>query len=60
LAEKHGIVRAPATLNKLRVIGGGPRFRRIGSKFITYDDASLDSWATSLISAPLSSTSQAA
>jgi hypothetical protein len=34
----------PATLEKLRVIGGGPPFYRVGPKRILYDPADLDSW----------------
>ncbi len=33
-----------ATLEKLRVIGGGPPFYRVGPKRILYDPADLDSW----------------
>ena len=34
---------ARATLAKLRVNGGGPLFRKIGSK-VLYDDADLTAW----------------
>ena len=37
----------PATLEKLRVIGGGPSFYRVGPKRILYDPADLDSWVRS-------------
>jgi hypothetical protein len=60
LLERHGIVRAPATLNKLRVVGGGPAFRKIGAKHVAYEEIALDTWADSLVSRPLRSTSEAA
>ena len=34
----------PATLEKLRVVGGGPPFYRVGPKRILYDPTDLDSW----------------
>jgi hypothetical protein len=37
----------PATLEKLRVIGGGPPFYRVGPKRILYDPSDLDSWVRS-------------
>ncbi|HEX2526870.1 MAG TPA: hypothetical protein VHL31_11320 [Geminicoccus sp.] len=57
LWDKYGISRRPPTLNKLRTIGGGPAFRKIGSRHIAYEEAALDAWAQSLISKPLTSTS---
>ena len=57
LRDTYGIRRTAATLNKLRVVGGGPDFRRVGSRNIAYERAALDSWARSLISEPLTSTS---
>ena len=60
LHDRHRVIRAPATLNKLRVVGGGPEFRRIGAKQIVYCEDALDTWAESLISEPLASTSQRA
>jgi hypothetical protein len=60
LLERHGIVRAPATLNKLRVVGGGPAFRKVGTRNVAYEEAALDEWASTLVSRPLHSTSEAA
>jgi hypothetical protein len=60
LLEKRGIKRAPSTLAKLRVVGGGPAFLKIGSKDVAYDEPSLDAYALALISGPLRSTSEAA
>ena len=60
LLDHHGIVRSPATLNKLRVVGGGPEFRKVGGKQVAYDEPALDCYAETLISRPLRSTSEAA
>ena len=57
LFEKHGIRRAPATLAKLAVIGGGPVFRRAG-RVPLYSPADLDEFAASITSAPVRSTSE--
>jgi hypothetical protein len=56
LLVKHGIYRAPATLAKLASIGGGPTFRK-AKRAVIYDLAALDEFATSIISAPMRSTS---
>jgi hypothetical protein len=44
LAEMHGVVLAPATLNKLRVVGGGPAFEYDGRNPV-YQPPILDSFA---------------
>ena len=44
LLETHGITRRPRTMRKLRVIGGGPRFRVFASRFAGYPKEELDSW----------------
>jgi hypothetical protein len=36
-----------ATLEKLRVVGGGPCFYKVGPKRVLYDPADLDSWVRS-------------
>lgn len=36
---------SPKTLNKLRVIGGGPRFRKLGRR-VVYKLSDLEEWAT--------------
>jgi hypothetical protein len=56
LAEK-GFKIAPKTFGKLRVVGGGPRYRKFGRKPI-YDPLDLDQWAEEKLSAPLRSTSE--
>ena len=58
LRETHGLERAPSTLAKLAVIGGGPVFRRAG-RIPLYSPEDLDCWAASLLSAPMRSTSEA-
>ncbi len=60
LMERHGISRTPGTLAKLAVIGGGPKFRKIGSRQVLYDVTELDAWAASVLSEPLGSTSERA
>ena len=56
LFERHGIKRAPATLAKLAVIGGGPAFRK-ANRTPLYDITTLDAWAESLLSQSKVSTS---
>ena len=56
LRENHGLERAPSTLAKLAVIGGGPAFRRAG-RVPFYATTDLDNWVRSLLSAPMHSTS---
>ena len=57
LRETHGLERAPSTLAKLAVIGGGPIFRHAG-RIPLYSPEDLDAWAESLLSAPMRSTSE--
>jgi hypothetical protein len=59
LDEIWGVIRAPSTLAKYAVIGGGPVFRR-DSRFPLYSPDDLDAWAASKLSAPMRSTSDAA
>jgi hypothetical protein len=59
LAANWGVSRAPSTLAKLAVIGGGPIFRRAG-RVPLYAPNDLDSWARSKLSAPMKSTSDEA
>ncbi len=59
LAAK-GVRRTENTLAKLRVIGGGPEFRRIGGRDVAYEESALDAWVEALVSKPLRSTSEAA
>lgn len=57
LLEKHGIRRAPATLAKLAVIGGGPVFRRAG-RVPLYTREALDEFAASITSPTVRQTSE--
>jgi hypothetical protein len=50
---------AKRTLSKLRCIGGGPAFRKVG-RLVIYAPDELDAWARSRMSAPMRSTSDAA
>jgi hypothetical protein len=59
LRETHGLERAPSTLAKLAVIGGGPIFRRAG-RIPLYAPADLDAYAESQIGPPMRSTSESA
>jgi hypothetical protein len=60
LRNKFGISRTPATLAKLRVLGTGPEFVKVGSRDVAYPEAGLDAFAEALVSRPLRSTSEAA
>jgi hypothetical protein len=59
LHETHGLERAPSTLAKLAVTGGGPIFRRIG-RVPYYETNDLDEWVASKLSLPMRSTSDRA
>src|SRR4051812_17337087 len=48
LLQVWGIRRAPPTLAKLAVYGGGPRFYKDG-RWPLYDPDDLDAWARSLL-----------
>ncbi len=56
LKYKWGIDRAPSTLAKLATLGGGPRFRR-ANRIPLYPPEFLDEWACSILSPPMTSTS---
>lgn len=55
----QGVRVAPQTLNKLRVIGGGPLFRKAGSR-VVYFESDLVNWVAKRLSPPRASTSEAA
>ena len=59
LHETHGLDRAPSTLAKLAVTGGGPTFRRMGRVPI-YTPQDLDAWVEFKLSPRMHSTSQVA
>jgi hypothetical protein len=56
LKERWGIDRAPSTLAKLATIGGGPKFER-ANRIPLYAPKFLDEWARSILSPPMTSTS---
>lgn len=56
--QLHGIPCEPSTLAKRATTGTGPTYRIIGGKAM-YLDADVDSWARSLVSAPLKKASDA-
>src|SRR5881392_3703057 len=57
LYDVHGVVRAPSTLAKYAVIGGGPVFRRLGRDPV-YTQLHLDDWVASKLSGEMRSTSE--
>ena len=59
LEETWGMNRAPGTLAKYAVIGGGPTFRRAG-RVPLYATNDLDKWVASKLSEPMRSTSDTA
>lgn len=59
IREKYGHRCSTAWLAKLRVVGGGPTFRKAGRTPI-YAEDDLDAWARSRLSGPMRSTSEAA
>jgi hypothetical protein len=56
LREVHGVDRAPSTLAKYAVLGGGPIFQRMG-RHPVYTPINLDKWVASKLSGPMRSTS---
>ena len=57
LQAEWGVVRRPATLAKLAVTGGGPRFQRAG-RVPLYATSDLDAWAEALLSPSVRSTAE--
>jgi hypothetical protein len=55
---RHGVRRTPATLRKLRCVGGGPRYRTLNGKPF-YIEPDLVDWIETRLSPPLGSSSQA-
>lgn len=56
---QHGYVTAPATLAKLRCVGGGPEFRRFGRRPL-YKPEALLQWAQLRTSEAMHSTKEVA
>jgi hypothetical protein len=57
LQEKHGVACAPATLDKLVTVGGGPAYRKKG-RFRDYTPGDLDAYAASKTSPVVRSSSE--
>ncbi len=53
---QHGVQRTVSTLETLRVRGGGPCFHKV-KRQVVYSKTDLDSYITSLMSPPMTSTS---
>lgn len=58
MGDRYGRHSAPkhTTLSKLRCIGGGPIFRKVGKRVVYYA-RDLDAWMQSRLSLPVPSTS---
>lgn len=54
--SNNGYRCSKATLNKLRCVGGGPRFRKFG-RYVGYTYSDLNHWVGSRLSPILTSTS---
>ena len=52
-----GVKIAPKTLQKRRVVGGGPPFRKVIGR-VVYERAPLKAWGEAQRSAPVTSTSE--
>jgi hypothetical protein len=57
IREVHGVPVAEQTLNKLRCIGGGPRFERFG-RAVLYRPADLDAWVLARLGSSLRNTAE--
>lgn len=57
LAAAFNVKIAPATLNKLRSVGGGPAFQKF-LRSALYRREDLDEWACRKLGEPVASTSQ--
>ena len=55
----RGFRTSPLTLAKLVTVGGGPIYYRFGHRAV-YKSQDLDAWAKTKLSAPMTSSSQAA
>ena len=55
--DVHGQPCSPKTLAKLRVVGGGPAYRKAG-KFPLYEPDDLDEWALAKLSPKVRSSSE--
>jgi hypothetical protein len=56
LNDEFGIRRTPATMAKLRCLGGSPEYQKAG-RAVLYSENALREWAHSMLSAPRRNTS---
>jgi hypothetical protein len=56
--RERGVSRSPADLRKLRVVGGGPRFRLLNRRPV-YTEADLADWVQTRLSPPFRNTAEA-
>ena len=54
----QGVKRSPKTLQKDRVKGTGPPFRKVNGCRVIYERPALQRWAAAQLSMPISSTSE--
>ncbi len=59
LRQAHGVPFAASTLTKMRCVGGGPKFVKVGKR-VFYQKTDLDAWIAKIKSAPIENTSHAA
>jgi hypothetical protein len=57
--DELGVRRSPATLRKLRCLGGGPRFRRLNGGKPYYTASDLEAWIKERLSEPAASNAEA-
>lgn len=54
--SERGLPLSPKTLQKWATVGGGPVFRKFGSR-VVYTPEDLDAWISTRLSSPRASTS---
>lgn len=57
LKEVHGVTRSVRTLAKVRCVGGGPLFEKLG-RSVFYRTGHLDAWVEANVSGAVGSTSE--
>jgi hypothetical protein len=58
LTNVRGLPTSPKTLAKFATVGGGPEYRKFGSRRVVYEVSALDAWVESKLSRPFANTSQ--
>jgi hypothetical protein len=56
--SERGLPVAATTLNKLRCVGGGPRFVRFGGRKVAYPEQALLAWLSGRLTPEVASTSE--